>query len=182
MGAGFEPSKGSSSFSSTAPSSLGVSMLVPGYGPTKPIQFAELETSRSFPFMRLTPVCAALAHYGLTRAFTCIPSHTFLFPRAVPAALQSMALLWASSFPHVLDVCVPVCHFTCTEHHCLTWPLCSHYPLVYVLFIYPRHGKWSEPSKNIAQESRCRNNLASFHNSSLWGLNLWADLPPALVI
>ena len=152
MGAGFKPSKAFSSLSSTVPSSPGVSMLVLGYGPTKPVQLAEPETSRTSPFTSLAPGFAVLACYGFTCGFRQMPSHTLLCPQSSPCnlAIHGPAMLWTSGFPRVQAVCVPASQFTCTEHCRLTWPLCSHYPLVYVLFIYPWYGKWSEPSRKYS--------------------------------
>lgn len=145
MGAGFEPCKGFSSFSSTAPSSPSVPMPLLGCRPTRPIQYAERETSRTSPFTWQTPSLAV--HLVLHRC----PR----MPSSAPCAAQhpavhGPAMLWTPGFRHTQDVCVPACHISCTELCRLTWPLCRHYALVYVLFIHPWYGKWSEPSRKYS--------------------------------
>lgn len=95
---------------------------------------SSLETSRTPPFTLLTSDFAVLARYGRTCGFTRMPLHILLCSPMV----HGPAVLWTSGFPRVQDVCPPTCHFTCTEHYCLNRPFCSHYFLVYILFIYPR--------------------------------------------
>lgn len=129
-------------------------MLVLGSGPTQPIQFAELESSRTSPFTWLTPAVLAL--------HLCVVLHTC--PHAPSSAQQPAG--------HVSS---PVIHWAQGSH------LCTHYLLIYVLFthnlhvfrsliyvylhiiciynvymyvyvwfIYPWYNKWSEPSRKYS--------------------------------
>lgn len=142
MGAGFEPSRGFSSLSSTAPSSSGVSMPVLGYGPTKPIQFAELET----PFTWLTPGFAVLACYTHVCFYVdalaglLLPPEQSLQPRGPwPRRAPGIRL----SMPEG-RVCPRVSlhvHRALSSHLTLVPSLSSG------LCIYSWYGKWSEPSK-----------------------------------
>ena len=89
-------------------------------------------------------------------------------PRAVPAT------------PCPQPCCAPAIRlsmwmrpFTFTKHHRLTWPLCSHRPLVYMPMI--QQMIWTQQKiQPRLEESTSRNNPAGFHHSPLFGFPPWA--------
>lgn len=176
MGAGFKPSKGFSSLSSTVPSSPGVSMLVLGYGPTKPIQFAELETSRTSPFTWLSAGFAVLAHYwlicdALTRL--PLPPEQCLQPCG-PRSCHAQDIRLSTRAGPVCPCLSLHVHWAPSSHLTLVQSLSSSLCIIYIPMIWQM--SWTQLKiQPRLEESTCRNNLACFRNSPLLGFHLWAS-------